>query len=111
MNLFFFSGFFSISQSFLCGGAAGICAKTSVYPLDLIKKRLQVQGFERGWQNIGSTTTYNGFFNCIKMVAMQEGPLAFFKGLSPSIVKAGLAAGANFCVYEQSCNMLSLRQK
>ena len=37
------SGRISMSKSVLCGGLAGLCAKTAVFPFDTTKKRLQVQ--------------------------------------------------------------------
>ena len=37
------SGRISMSKSVLCGGLAGLCAKTVVFPFDTTKKRLQVQ--------------------------------------------------------------------
>jgi len=37
----------------ICGGLAGIAAKVAVYPLDLSKKRLQVQGFEEARLHFG----------------------------------------------------------
>ena len=40
---FFSSGRISMSKSVLCGGLAGLCAKTAVFPFDTTKKRLQVQ--------------------------------------------------------------------
>ena len=40
---FLSSGRISMSKSVLCGGLAGLCAKTAVFPFDTTKKRLQVQ--------------------------------------------------------------------
>ncbi|XP_066991693.2 mitochondrial thiamine pyrophosphate carrier [Anabrus simplex] len=37
----------SFSGTLLCGSLAGACAKTVVYPLDVARKRLQIQGFEK----------------------------------------------------------------
>uniref|UniRef100_A0A915JBG4 Mitochondrial thiamine pyrophosphate carrier n=1 Tax=Romanomermis culicivorax TaxID=13658 RepID=A0A915JBG4_ROMCU len=40
-------------RSFVCGSAAGLAAKTLTYPLDLLKKRLQIVGFEMARQQFG----------------------------------------------------------
>jgi hypothetical protein len=40
--------YLSGTGSLLCGSVAGICAKTFVYPLDVARKRLQIQGFQHG---------------------------------------------------------------
>ena len=42
-----------VAGNLICGGAAGLTAKTVIYPLDLVKKRLQVQGFEEARRSFG----------------------------------------------------------
>lgn len=39
--------------SLVCGSLAGIGAKISVYPLDVARKRLQIQGFQHGRKGFG----------------------------------------------------------
>ena len=45
----------------MSGSAAGACAKVCVYPLDVLKKRLQIRGFEKARQQFGKV----GFFSLL----------------------------------------------
>lgn len=89
----------------MCGSASGLAAKLVVYPLDMTKKRLQIQGFQHGRAGFGSNPTYTGFIHCVRTVAAQEGMTALYKGLSPSLLKAMVTAASHFFVYEQCCRM------
>ncbi|RUS90728.1 hypothetical protein EGW08_001532 [Elysia chlorotica] len=91
---------------FICGSGAGFFAKLFVYPLDVVKKRLQVQGFEEARQSFGVVRKYNGIFHCFFVSLRDEGVQFMFKGLSPSLLKSSAVAGINFCVYEYCCLIL-----
>lgn len=93
------------AESLVCGAISGMSAKAVVYPLDMIKKRLQVQGFEVARQGFGATRPYNGVMHCIVDVVRTEGPRGLLKGLGPSLLKSAVASGVNFCFYEQFCNV------
>ncbi len=93
-------------QSLICGSAAGVCAKVAVYPMDLVKKRLQIQGFEHGRVGFGDSRLYGGIVDCLRKVAYEERLKGIYKGLWPSLLKAAASTGLHFFVYEQSCNLL-----
>ena len=90
----------SIVEKFLCGAMSGAVAKTVVYPLDTIRKRLQVQGFAEGRKALGETPSYRGLIDCIKTMYRQEGFLSFYKGYTPGMAKALLSSGLYFSLFE-----------
>ncbi|XP_037664621.1 mitochondrial thiamine pyrophosphate carrier isoform X2 [Choloepus didactylus] len=92
-------------KNLLCGGGAGVISKTLTYPLDLFKKRLQVRGFEQARATFGQVRTYSGLLDCAKQVLREEGAKGFFKGLSPSLLKAAFSTGLVFFWYELLCNL------
>ncbi|KAG1654555.1 Mitochondrial thiamine pyrophosphate carrier [Nymphon striatum] len=98
-----------ISESAICGFMAGICSKALVHPLDLVKKRLQVQGFHEGRTMLGSQQVYSGFLNCLRVILKTEGLIGMYKGLRPSILKAAVTTACHFTFYEQACNLLKLK--
>ena len=44
--------------------------------------------------------SYRGLVDCMVQIAKEEGVRGFFKGLSPSLVKAALSTGFTFSSYE-----------
>lgn len=93
-------------QSLLCGSGAGMISKTITYPFDLFKKRLQVGGFEEARLHFGKVRSYKGLLDCTVQIAKEEGLRGFFKGLSPSLLKAALSTGMTFFWYEFFLDLL-----
>lgn len=92
--------------SLVCGSGAGMISKTMTYPFDLFKKRLQVGGFEAARVHFGQVRSYRGLVDCMVRIAKEEGIRGFFKGLSPSLMKAALSTGFTFFWYEVSLNVM-----
>nr|CDS28925.1 expressed protein [Hymenolepis microstoma] len=101
----------SMARSVTAGSVAGMVSKCLVYPMDVAKKRLQVQGFEDARSYFGRPLIVRGLRDCIVKTWRNEGVAGLFKGLQPSILKACLSMGCRFSVYEKSCNFLSHRNK
>ncbi|KAI1232362.1 hypothetical protein IHE44_0006818 [Lamprotornis superbus] len=93
-------------KDLLCGSCAGVVSKSLTYPLDVVKKRLQVGGFEHARAAFGQVRTYGGFLDCMRQIMREEGPGGFFKGLSPSLLKAAFSSGLIFFWYELFCGLL-----
>ncbi|KAF9171125.1 mitochondrial thiamine pyrophosphate transporter [Mortierella sp. AD010] len=102
-------------EDLVCGGLSGIISKTTVYPLDMVRKRLQIQGSEQQkvTVNIYSPTTAaeskpltkklpTTVWKCIVHIARTEGYLALYKGLLPGLVKAAPSSAVTFLVFSQA---------
>ena len=73
----------------------------------MVKKRLQVQGFQHGRSaTFGETPMYTGMIHCIRTVVRQEGMRGLYKGLSPSLLKAGVVTSISFSVYEKCVDVI-----
>ncbi|KAK4569288.1 hypothetical protein RGQ29_004621 [Quercus rubra] len=80
------------SGRLLAGGMAGAVAQSAIYPLDLVKTRLQTCECEGGKvPKLGKLT---------KDIWVQEGPRAFYKGLVPSLLGIIPYAGIELAAYE-----------
>ncbi|XP_045823332.1 calcium-dependent mitochondrial ATP-magnesium/phosphate carrier protein 3-like isoform X2 [Trifolium pratense] len=74
------------------GGMAGAIAQIAIYPLDLIKTRLQTCASEGGkGPKLGTLT---------KDIWVQEGPRAFYRGLVPSLLGMIPYAGIDLTAYD-----------
>ena len=76
---------------FCCGAAAGIAGQTCAYPLDLVRRRMQVQGFAN------TAYTYpGGIFATMKQIVRAEGIQGLYKGMIPNYVKVVPAVSVSF---------------
>eukprot|EP00123_Amoebidium_parasiticum_P021451 comp6743_c0_seq1/m.2520 comp6743_c0_seq1/g.2520 ORF comp6743_c0_seq1/g.2520 comp6743_c0_seq1/m.2520 type:complete len:318 (-) comp6743_c0_seq1:450-1403(-) len=89
----------------MCGAIAGALSKTVVLPLDCIRKRLQVVGFESARQQFGRTEHYQGTVHCVRTVWVQEGLQGFYKGGVPATLKALVASAVTFGVYDRCARL------
>ncbi|KQK11392.1 hypothetical protein BRADI_2g59930v3 [Brachypodium distachyon] len=89
-------------QLFLCGFAAGTFSKAACHPLDVVKKRFQIEGLKRH-PRYGArieSSTYQGMYHALKEIVVKEGVGGLYKGLFPSVVKSAPAGAVTFVAYE-----------
>ncbi|KAI4336411.1 hypothetical protein L6164_014942 [Bauhinia variegata] len=82
----------STGERLFAGGMAGAIAQTAVYPLDVIKTRLQTCASEGGKvPKLGTLT---------RDIWVQEGPRALYRGVIPSLLGIIPYAGIDLTAYE-----------
>lgn len=96
----------------LYGATAGTVSKLLVYPLDLAKKRMQMQGVHmpshhQEASGLRSVPVYRNLGHCLVTICREEGAAALFRGVVPSLVKAAPSSAAAFLGYEVAKSGLS----
>ena len=84
------------------GVLSGILAKTGVFPLDLIRKRLQVQGPSRTRFLGGKIPVYGGVWRTGKSIVDREGWRGLYRGLGVGLVKSAPASAITMWTYERA---------
>ncbi|KAK9288247.1 hypothetical protein L1049_016697 [Liquidambar formosana] len=98
-------------QLFICGLAAGTCAKLVCHPLDVVKKRFQIEGLQRH-PRYGARVerqAYKNIFDALRRIYQMEGLAGFYKGIVPSTIKAAPAGAVTFVAYEFTSDWLESR--
>lgn len=70
---------FNSLYSFMLGSVAGAFGAFVVYPIDLLKTRMQNQ-------RNSSKLVYNGYFDCFKKIIKMEGGRGMYSGLLPQLI-------------------------
>lgn len=87
----------------VAGVLSSVIAKTAVFPLDLIRKRLQVQGPTRSMYVHGSALPeYKGVVRTAGKILREEGPTGLYRGLMVSLWKAAPASAITMWTYERA---------
>lgn len=84
-----------------CGMVSGALGATCVYPLQLVRTRLQAQ-------QMNSATRYKGMIDVFQRTFKEEGLRAFYKGLLPNLLKVVPAASITYIAYEKARKTLSI---
>jgi len=88
----------------LCGGVAGIVTWASIFPLDVIKTRVQTQVFGNESTLLLSPDGVGrrrlGAIEVARNAYRTEGPSVFFRGLAICSVRAFIVNAAQWAVYE-----------
>ncbi|MCJ1288311.1 mitochondrial thiamine pyrophosphate transporter [Xylographa opegraphella] len=84
------------------GVLASVAAKTGVFPLDLIRKRIQVQGPPRECLAGGLIPLYGkGVLRVGKEIVGKEGWRGLYRGLAVGLIKAAPASAVTMWTYER----------
>ncbi|KAL1915691.1 uncharacterized protein VTP21DRAFT_6450 [Calcarisporiella thermophila] len=84
----------SVPRKLLCGALAGSIAQSITYPLDVLRRRMQVTGMA----TIGYK--YKGTWDAAKSVITNEGIRGLYKGMVPNYLKVAPAIATSFVTYE-----------
>lgn len=88
------------------GVLASVIAKTGVFPLDLIRKRLQVQGPTRQLYMHRNIPAYQGVFNTMQAIIRTDGMRGLYRGLTVSLFKAAPSSAITMWTYERVLRFL-----
>ncbi|GMM53833.1 Ca(2+)-binding ATP:ADP antiporter [Maudiozyma humilis] len=76
------------------GALSGSVGATAVYPINLLRTRLQAQG------TFAHPYTYTGFSDVLKQTIQREGYPGLYKGLMPTLAKVCPAVSISYLCYE-----------
>ena len=89
------------------GVLASVFAKTGVFPLDVIRKRLQVQGPTRERYGEGKIPVYSkGIWRTGSAIVTREGWRGLYRGLGVGLVKSAPASAITMWTYERALKII-----
>jgi solute carrier family 25 carnitine/acylcarnitine transporter 20/29 len=82
------------------GGLAGEMLWLSSYPFDVVKSKMQTDGF-------GAAQKYSSMRDCFAQVWRAEGARGFWKGIGPTLLRAMPVSAGTFATVEVTMRMIS----
>ena len=87
----------------IMGATSGAFGASVVYPLNVVRTRLQTQG------TVLHPATYDGIWDVTRKTIRHEGFRGLYKGLTPNLLKVAPALSITWVVYENSKKILKLQ--
>ncbi|ORY82119.1 mitochondrial thiamine pyrophosphate carrier [Protomyces lactucae-debilis] len=98
-------------DSAIAGVLAGTWAKTAVFPLDVVRKRLQVQGPSREAYIIKGIPVYTSTLSGLTSILSREGFRGLYRGLGVSLLKSAPSSAITLWTYDQTSRLLHRLEK
>lgn len=92
-----------MGESLACGSFAGWVSSTITFPLDVVRRRLQLNGQR------GERLQYKGFTDTIQSIYRKQGLSGFYTGILPEYYKVVPGVAIAFCIYECAKNSLAVQ--
>ncbi|QYT04200.1 hypothetical protein H0G86_011124 [Trichoderma simmonsii] len=86
----------------IIGATSGAFGASVVYPLNVVRTRLQTQG------TVMHPQTYTGIWDVTQKTIQHEGVRGLYKGLTPNLLKVAPALSITWVVYENAKRILAL---
>jgi len=90
----------------LYGGAAGLFAQTVTFPLDVVRRRMQVHGLQTSGAASGAARSA---LQTLGDLMREAGPRALFRGLSITYLKVAPSTAIGFTLYDSIKRFLDVR--
>ncbi|KJE92458.1 solute carrier family 25 member 42 [Capsaspora owczarzaki ATCC 30864] len=83
-------------ERLVCGAVAGLVGQSSTYPLDVVRRRMQTDGFFHA----PDQRRYHSVPSALVKIAREEGIRALYRGLSMNFIKGPIAASVSFTIFD-----------
>ena len=93
----------SVTDTLLCGGTAGIVSSLVTFPIDVVRRRLQISAIHA--ENAGIRPTATGI---AADLFRSQGVSGFYRGLTPELMKVVPMVGITFGTFERLKKVLAV---
>ncbi|KAF0696241.1 Aste57867_12999 [Aphanomyces stellatus] len=88
----------AVAGQIACALGASVTAQVATFPLDVVRRKMQMQG---AWLAPHAWPTYTSTWDCFRQTAREASyGAAFYRGLAPNCIKALPASVLSFVAYE-----------
>jgi len=85
----------------LCAGAiSGAVAQTCTYPLDVLRRRFQINTMT------GMGYRYKSIFDAVRVIVANEGVRGLYKGIAPNLLKVAPSMASSWLSFEMTRDFL-----
>lgn len=99
-------GHVSVASKLLAGGVAGVCGQTVAFPLDTVRRILQVQSMSGGRKVKEGNPTSRGMIDCMRGIVRRHGLVGLYHGYAANLLKAAPQVAVSFAAFEKTRELL-----